>query len=93
MLLIPCPWCGPREETEFTYGGEADIPRPADPPALTDAAWGAYLFMRRNPHGTHRELWLHAAGCRRWFRVERDTVTYEITASRAIGEGSAGGPR
>ena len=23
MLLIPCPWCGEREETEFHHGGEA----------------------------------------------------------------------
>ncbi|MBL8960475.1 MAG: sarcosine oxidase subunit delta, partial [Gemmatimonadetes bacterium] len=22
MLQIPCPWCGPREEEEFRYGGE-----------------------------------------------------------------------
>ena len=23
MLLIPCPWCGPRDEAEFRYGGQA----------------------------------------------------------------------
>ena len=23
MLLIRCPWCGPRDETEFHYGGQA----------------------------------------------------------------------
>ena len=23
MLLITCPWCGPRDETEFHYGGQA----------------------------------------------------------------------
>jgi len=23
MLLIPCPWCGPRSQIEFTYGGDA----------------------------------------------------------------------
>jgi sarcosine oxidase subunit delta len=34
--------------------------------------------MRSNPRGAHRELWNHAQGCRRWFRVERDTVTYRI---------------
>lgn len=85
MLLIPCPWCGFREESEFAYGGEADIPRPPDPTALSDAAWGAYLFMRKNPSGLHWELWLHAAGCRRWFRVERDTVTYRISAVQPLG--------
>jgi hypothetical protein len=25
MLLIECPWCGERAETEFSYGGEAGI--------------------------------------------------------------------
>ena len=29
MLLIPCPWCGPRSQIEFTYGGDATVKRPA----------------------------------------------------------------
>ena len=34
MLLIPCPWCGPRAQAEFTYGGDATLTRPApDAPA------------------------------------------------------------
>jgi len=90
MLLIPCPWCGFREETEFSYGGQADIPRPPDPAALSDAAWAAYLFMRKNPSGPHRELWLHSAGCRRWFRVERDTVTYRIASVEPLDTSARG---
>jgi heterotetrameric sarcosine oxidase delta subunit len=78
MLLIECPWCGKRDESEFSYGGEAGITRPADPAALSDAEWADYLFMRRNPKGPHREQWNHAHGCRRWFNAERDTVTYRI---------------
>jgi sarcosine oxidase subunit delta len=31
MLLIECPWCGPRDEIEFSYGGEAHRVRPGDP--------------------------------------------------------------
>ena len=27
MLLIPCPYCGPRPELEFRYAGEAHIAR------------------------------------------------------------------
>lgn len=81
MLLIPCPYCGERAETEFAYGGEAGIARPKDPQALSDEQWADYLFMRTNPRGLHRELWNHAQGCRRWFEVERDTVSYEIHAS------------
>ena len=80
MLLIRCPHCGDREETEFSYGGEAGIARPADPPSLTDEQWGDYLFMRKNPRGLHQELWLHAFGCRQWFVVERDTVSYRMAS-------------
>ncbi len=79
MLLIDCPWCGARDEGEFSYGGEADIPRPRTPEALTDAEWADYLFMRRNPKGAHRELWVHTHGCRRWFAVQRDTVSYRFS--------------
>ena len=66
MLIIP-PWCGPREQTEFSCGGEAHIVRPVDTDALTDEEWGDYLFMRKNPRGRHLEQWMHANGCRRWF--------------------------
>ena len=78
MLLINCPWCGRRDESEFSYGGEADIVRPADPAALSDAEWADYLFMRKNFRGRQREQWVHAQGCRRWFVVIRDTVSYRI---------------
>lgn len=86
MLLIPCPWCGLREESEFACGGEAHIARPKEPDALSDAAWADYLFMRANPKGWHRERWNHAHGCRRWFNVVRHTVTHAILASYKIGE-------
>ncbi len=80
MLLIACPWCGPRDEVEFAYGGEAHIAAPANPAALSDAAWAEYLFMRTNPKGRHHERWVHVHGCRRWFNVERDTATERILA-------------
>lgn len=86
MLLIPCPWCGPREESEFSYGGEAHIVRPKDPQALTDAQWADYLFMRKNTYGRHLELWCHSAGCRHWFNAQRDTATYQILSVYKIGE-------
>jgi heterotetrameric sarcosine oxidase delta subunit len=88
MLLIPCPWCGPRDEIEFRYGGEAHITRPADPDALDDAAWAEYLFMRCNPKGPFAERWVHSAGCRRWFNIVRDTATHRILAVYKIGERS-----
>src|SRR4029079_6429902 len=87
MLLIRCPWCGPRPESDFSYGGEAHIARPGDPHALDDASWGDYLFFRANPKGAHREQWCHAAGCRRWFNAERATMTYAIARTYKPGEG------
>lgn len=86
MLLIPCPWCGPRDELEFHYGGEAHIRRPADPDSLDDRAWAEYLFMRNNPKGPFAERWVHSAGCRRWFNLVRDTATHRILAVYKIGD-------
>jgi heterotetrameric sarcosine oxidase delta subunit len=86
MLLIRCPWCGDRDEVEFTYGGQAHLAYPADPEAMSDAEWADFLFMRDNPRGAWSERWVHTAGCRRWFNLVRDTSTYEIRGSYRIGE-------
>jgi len=80
MLLITCPWCGLRDETEFHPGGEAGRVRPHAPDQLDDTQWADFLFMRRNEKGLRSERWLHAAGCRRWFVITRDTITHEIIA-------------
>ena len=77
MLLIPCPWCGPRNDAEFLGGGEAHLPRPHADDA--DDVWGAYLYFRRNVKGEQSERWFHVHGCRRWFNVDRHTVTHVIT--------------
>ncbi|MFV8185273.1 sarcosine oxidase subunit delta family protein [Streptomyces sp. AF1B] len=86
MLLIPCPWCGPRDESEYHYGGQAHIPYPDDPSALTDEEWARYLFFRDNPKGPFAERWNHTAGCRRWFNAVRDTSTNEILTVYRVGE-------
>ena len=85
MLLINCPWCGPRDETEFSYGGDATVVRPAMDEA-DPKVWLDYVFMRDNPRGAHREYWHHASGCRQWLVVERDTLTHEIGACRLARE-------
>ena len=85
MLVITCPYCGPREESEFSCGGEAHIARPLAENSLTDAEFADYLFLRDNPKGVFLERWRHAAGCRRWFNVVRDTVTHEIIEVYAMG--------
>ncbi|BBC29839.1 Ferredoxin [Streptomyces graminofaciens] len=86
MLLIPCPWCGPRDEAEFHYGGQAHVPYPENPAALTDEEWARYLFFRDNTKGPFAERWSHAAGCRRWFNAVRDTATNEILSVYRSGE-------
>ncbi|HVL53686.1 MAG TPA: sarcosine oxidase subunit delta [Vitreimonas sp.] len=75
-FLIACPLCGPREVGEFRYGGEVST-RPA--PSSNAVAWSDYLYARTNAAGPERAWWLHRAGCRRWFQVERDTRTNVVT--------------
>ncbi|MCX5336379.1 MULTISPECIES: sarcosine oxidase subunit delta [unclassified Streptomyces] len=86
MLLISCPWCGPRNETEYHYGGQAHVPYPEAPADLTDEEWAAYVFYRDNPKGPFAERWMHSIGCRRWFNVLRDTATHEVLTSYRLDE-------
>lgn len=86
MLLIPCPYCGERDEIEFSYAGEAHIVRPSDTENMSDAEWADYLFYRKNTLGVFSEQWSHAAGCRQFFNVARNTQTNEIIKSYKIGE-------
>jgi sarcosine oxidase subunit delta len=84
VLLIPCPYCGPRPELEFRYGGHAHIRR--DPSAEDDAAWAEFLFWRENPKGIMAERWRHTSGCGRFFNALRDTVSDAFLTSYRIGE-------
>ncbi len=86
MLLIPCPWCGPRNETEFHYGGQAHLKDPGQHEQLSDGQWADYLYMRDNPKGWFAERWVHSHGCRRWFNVERHTVTNAFGPAYKPGE-------
>lgn len=86
MLLIDCPWCGSRTETEFSYGGPSHLTRPGPPEAVSDAVWSSYLHGRRNLKGRNLERWRHTHGCRQWFNIERDTVTHRISAVYRMGE-------
>ena len=83
MQLIACPWCGPREEIEFSYGGQAAVAYPADPASLSDEQWARFVFFRDNPKGPFAERWVHSAGCRRWY----GWVPGALCARRAAGPG------
>ena len=82
MMLIPCPFCGPRNEDEFSCWSEVSR-RPEDPSSLSDAQWVDHVYHHRNPKGRAREQWWHARGCRRWIVVERDTLTHAIVSAEA----------
>jgi heterotetrameric sarcosine oxidase delta subunit len=78
MLLIPCPHCGERHESEFVNGGPVRLRRAEDPGALDDVAWVDWLTVPPNPMGPLREKWWHRLGCGAWFVVVRDTVTHAV---------------
>ena len=80
MMQINCPFCGLRDETEFTWGGEAHITRPVAPENQSDEQWANYLFIRKNPKGIHHERWCHTYGCGLWFNMSRDTENHKISA-------------
>lgn len=83
MRLI-CPYCGERDRREFTYKGSAVA---LSRPETTDwgPEWDDYLHKRDNPAGETRDLWQHDA-CGAWIEVTRNTVTHEVTGSRAVAE-------
>ena len=86
MILIHCPYCGPRGHDEFTYAGDATTRRPEIGAPADPEAWHAYLHLRDNPRGPHLELWHHVQGCRAWIKVLRDTHSHEVLATGLPGE-------
>lgn len=79
MMLLPCPYCGPRNATEFRYVGER-ASRP-DPATTSQAAWRGYLYTRRNARDWTAETWYHGSGCRQHFTLERHTLTNETRST------------
>ena len=89
MLRIYCPYCAEeREEPEFNYAGEAFIKRPEQPAKVDDGDWADYVFKRTNTKGWQWEQWVHSAGCRKFFLVERNTIDHSIRASQIIANNS-----
>ena len=89
MIRINCPWCGPRDQHEFTYGGDASKKRPADPENAGPEAWYEFVYLRDNPRGPLDEYWHHVGGCRQWLVVRRDTLAHEVLEVRAPHEAKA----
>lgn len=72
-LTVPCPNCGPRPHTDFTFGGALRAIGTTDP----DEDF-ARVYLEENPAGPQRERWFHALGCKRWLTLTRDTRTNAI---------------
>ena len=87
--VLTCPNCGPREVTDFAFGGELN-PRPKQQPSLREL--GEYNYFRNNVAGVQREWWLHRSGCGEWFIAERDTRTNDVhwtaRVKEVFGEGA-----
>ena len=81
-MLITCPHCGPRAQSEFVYERTVDSVVPLT--AASDAAMEA-LFTRGNPRGVDAELWRHTYGCRAWLLIHRHRVTHVIEGIAAVG--------
>ncbi|MBV9735875.1 MAG: sarcosine oxidase subunit delta [Acidisphaera sp.] len=81
-MRIPCPHCGERGFQEFAYYGDAGPKRPAHGGDTGEDVWFDYVYLRDNPAGPHEELWYHAAGCRTWLVVTRNTLTHEVAGAR-----------
>jgi sarcosine oxidase subunit delta len=75
VKLLTCPLNGPRNISEFSYGG--DVEEMPDPQTASTDQWVDYVFMHENPAGVVREWWCHTATAY-WFIAERNTVTDEI---------------
>ena len=89
MLLVTCPVCHAEgDETDFHFGGQAHIRRPAttQPEAISDQEQATYLFGRINPKGLHFERVRCDRGCGKWFHLARDTMTMEIKATYGVTE-------
>lgn len=93
MIIIECPFCGPRDECEFVYGGPVREKRPSSTQHLTDDDWLDYLLVPANPIGDVAERWWHARGCGSWITLLRNTVTHEVTITTEMQAEGAYQPR
>ncbi len=75
MKIMNCPLNGPRNISEFVWGGE--VKAMPDPNSCGARDWADYVFLENNTAGVVREWWCHVPTSF-WFIAERDTVTDEI---------------
>ena len=75
MKIMQCPLNGPRNISEFVYGGE--VRQMPEPNLCSDEEWAEYVFFHDNQIGLVQEWWLHAPSGY-WFIAERHTASDDI---------------
>lgn len=82
MKIMTCPLNGPRNISEFAYGGEVkDLPAPG----CDNETWVDYVYLQENLAGVVKEWWYHTPTAF-WFIAERDTRTDTILKTYAASE-------
>lgn len=75
MKIMNCPLNGPRNISEFAWGGE--VKAMPEPNLCTDREWADFVSLENNPAGVIREWWCHLPTSF-WFIGERNTLTDEV---------------
>jgi heterotetrameric sarcosine oxidase delta subunit len=83
MQIFTCPFCGPRNEREFHFAGQAGKTRPDTTVDISSNSWRAYRFAYENPKGPAREIWVHLP-CQEYFIMTRDTETMEVLGTETL---------
>lgn len=74
MKILNCPLNGPRNITEFVYGGEV---KSMPEVGCSDKEWAEYVFYNDNTIRIIQEWWFHSPSGY-WFIAERHTASDEI---------------
>ena len=83
MKRLDCPLNGPRNITEFTYGGEFHAM--PDDHAVDARQWAEYVYFHDNKAGQVIEWWCHTATSY-WFLAERNTITDQVLRTFPVSE-------
>ena len=75
MKIMTCPLNGPRNISEFVYGGQ--VKTMPDHQNVSDTDWAHYVFYEKNDIGIVLEWWLHVPSSY-WFIAERHNASDEI---------------
>ena len=75
MKIMNCPLNGPRNISEFVYGGQ--VKTMPDHTLSSDSAWAEYVFYEKTEIGLVLEWWLHSPSSY-WFIAERHNASDDI---------------